>query len=794
MFKNYLKTAFRNLLKNRSHSIINISGLATGMAVAMLIGLWIWDELSFDKNHKNYSRIAQVQQHLVNNGQLGTWSNVPYPLAEELRTNYDSDFKAIAMAAGSGNHILSAGEKKLSIEGTYFEPAAPEMLSLDMLKGDWNALKDPTSILLAKSAAKAFFGDADPMGKLMKIDNRIDVKVTGIYDDLPANATFSSVKFIAPWTLYFANTEWVRTASDPWRPNAFQLFVQLRDNAGFANVSEKIRDVRLKKVNKELAKKKPQLFLHPMSKWHLYSEFENGVNTGGRIRYVWMFGIIGVFVLLLACINFMNLSTARSEKRAREVGIRKAVGSLRGQLIFRFFSESLLVTAFSLIMALLLVQLLLPFFNQLADKKMSVLWGNPWFWMACAAFSFFTGLVAGSYPAFYLSSFRPVKILKGTFKAGRFAAVPRRVLVVLQFAVSITMIIGTVIVFRQIQYTKNRPIGYNNNGLVAIPTINDNIHKHFDAVKSELTRTGAIQSMAETASPTTETWSSSSGFDWKGKDPNLSVDFPRVDVSYDYGQTIGWEITAGRDFSRQFATDSSALILNEAAVKFMGLQNPIGETVRWFGDPYTVIGVVKDVIMQNPYAPVRPTVFNLYQGNQNFVILRIDPSANGHTAIAEIGKTFRKFNPEQPFEYQFADDEYAKKFGNEVRLGKLAGFFAVLAIFISCLGLFGMAAFMAEQRTREIGVRKVLGASIFNLWRLLSKEFVVLITISLIIAIPTAYYLMHDWLQNYEYRSAISWWIFAAAGSGAMIIALMTVSYQSLKASLANPVKSLRTE
>lgn len=794
MLTNYFKTAWRNIVKNKLSSFINIGGLAVGIGVSMLIGLWIWDELSFDKNHTNYDRIAQVKQHVTNNGEVQTVPVVPYPLAEELRKNYGGDFTRVILGGGGGDHLLAVGDKKLKQPGNYFEPAITEMLTLKMVKGTRDALKDPTSIILSQSAAQAFFGDKDPMNQLIKIDNRIDAKVAGVYEDLPDNSSFAALHFMGPWDLYFNNTPWIKTIPDRWRPNAFQIYVQLSENADLDKVSLKIKDEKLKNVNAQLAKKKPALFLHPMSKWHLYSEFKNGLNIGGRIKYVWMFGIIGVFVLLLACINFMNLSTARSEKRAKEVGIRKAIGSLRIQLIGQFFSESVLVVVFSFLLSLLFVLALLPFFNEVAGKKIVVPWINPLFWILGLVFCLITGLIAGSYPAFYFSSFKPVKILKGTFKAGKWAAVPRKALVIVQFTTSVTMIIGTIIVFRQIQFAKNRPIGYEGNGLVSLHMVTTAIHDHFNVVEAELKKTGTVLSITETDNPVTETWSTSSGFDWKGKDPNLSVDFPVINTSYDYGKTIGWELVAGRDFSKDFASDSVGLILNEAAVKFMGLQNPVGETIMRFGEPFKVVGVVKDIIMQSPYEQIRPSVFRLGDYAQSFVLIRINPAVSAKDALSSIETVFKKMNPEQPFEYQFVDEEYARKFGDEERVGKLAGFFAILAIFISCLGLFGMASFMAEQRTKEIGIRKVLGASVLNVWRLLSKDFVVLVIVSLLIAIPLAYYFMHNWLQGYQYRTAMSWWIFAAAGTGALLITLLTISFQAIKAALANPTKSLKTE
>jgi len=792
MIKNYFKIAWRSLGKNKMHSFINIAGLSVGISVAIVIGLWIYDEVSFDRNFSNHKRIAQVIQNVTNNGEVQTWMNVPFPLADELRRNYGSDFKHIVMAFAIGDHLLSLDEKKLKKEGGYFEKGASDMFALRMVRGS-RSMSDPSSLLLSRSTAKAYFGDTDPINKLMKIDNQMNVKVTGVYEDFPRNSTFANLSFISTWDLLYQNTEWIRTMDDPWRPISFLLFVELNENANISALSAKIKDAKLRKVNPKLALKKPALFLHPMDDWHLRSEFKNGVNTGGAIQYVWMFGIIGAFVLLLACINFMNLSTARSEKRAKEVGIRKTVGSLRRQLVSQFFSESLLTVLFSFGLSLLLVQLLLPFFNSVADKHMSIFWNNLLFWIISVAFILFTALIAGSYPAFYLSSFQPVKVLKGTFKAGRFAAVPRKVLVVIQFAVSVILIIGTIIVYRQIQFAKNRPVGYSRQGVITLP-LTDEIHKHFNALNDELLQAGAIASMTEAGSPTTGTWSSTSGFSWPGKDPNLSIDFHNVGVSYDYGKTVGWHIKDGRDFSKDFATDTLGVILNEAAIKYMGLKNPVGQIVTWWDRQLIIVGVVDNMIMNSPYDEPRPTIFDLSLEEQNITIAKINPSSDAQSAIAKIEKVFKKFEKDQPFEFQFADEQYSKKFSSEERVSKLAGFFAILAIAISCLGLFGLASFVAAQRTKEIGVRKVLGASIFSVWNLLSKDFVALVFISFCIAVPVAWYGMSSWLQGYNYRVSIGWEIFFMAGLLAMAIALLTVSFQAIKAAIANPVKSLRTE
>jgi len=794
MIKNYFKIAWRNIRKNKVSSIINIGGLTIGMAVAMQIGLWIYDELSFDKNFSNYQHIAKVVQNVTNNGEVQTWNTVPFPLADEIRKNYGSDFSQVVMGANWADHILSYGDKKLTTNGGYFEQGLPDMLSLTMLQGSRKSFQDPSAIFLSASAAKAYFGNENPLNKVMKIDNQAAVKVTGVYQDFPRNSTFANLNFISGWSVFYSNSDWVRTMEDPWRPNAFTLLVCLNENADINKASLKIKDAKLKKVNAALAKKKPELFLLPMSGWHLYSEFKNGRNVGGAIQYVWLFGIIGTFVLLLACINFMNLSTARSEKRAKEVGIRKAIGGMRNQLVLQFFSESLLTSAFAFLLALLIVQLTLPFFNAMAVKKMAVPWANPLFWLMGVGFTVVTGLIAGTYPSFYLSSFRPVKVLKGSFKAGRFSVIPRKVLVVVQFTVSVVLITGTIIVYRQIQFAKDRPVGYSRDGLVTVPLITGAMHDHITAVTADLMQTGVVASFAESGSPTTGIWNSSSGFSWREKDPNLSIDFGNVSASYDFGKTIGWQIKEGRDFSRDFPTDSSAFILNEAAVHFMGFKNPVGEIVTWFGKPFHVVGVIKNMVMESPYDEARPVVYSMSSDGGNVVILRINPAANMRVALAKIAEVFKRYNPDQPFEYRFTDEVYAEKFGNEERIGKLAGSFAILAILISCLGLFGLTAFVAEQRKKEIGVRKILGASVMNVWSLLSKDFVMLVLISFLIAAPVSWYCMNNWLLHYQYHTALSWWIFAIAGGGAIGITLVTVSFQAIKAAIGNPVKALRTE
>jgi len=797
VFKNYFKIAYRNLLKNRTSSFINISGLAIGMAVAILIGLWIWDELSYNKNFENYDRIGLLMQHQESNGKIHTFNAMPEPLGPELSNRYGNNFKYVISSSWTGDHILSADKKNLDRRGIYMQPEAPHMLTLKMLAGTRDGLKDPHAILLSGSTAKAMFGETNPLNKLMRIDNKLDVKVTGVFEDLPRNSQFGDLDFISPWDLYVSSERWIQWTADRWDNSSFQIFAQIADNTDFKTVDKNIVDAKFIRDIPEDKHYKTKIFLAPMKDWHLRMQWENGIQTGGLIEYVRLFTLIGVFVLLLACINFMNLSTARSEKRAREVGVRKAIGSLRKNLISQFYTESLLVVLFSFALSLLLAKLFMPWFNHMASKEMFIPWANPWFWIFCLGFTLMTTLIAGSYPALYLSSFEPVKVLKGAFRTGRFVAVPRKVLVVLQFTISIALIIGTIVVYNQIQYTRNRPIGYDRNGLMMIRMKSPDFYGKFGLLKSELENSGAIANFAESSGPVTDVYSNNDGFSWPGKDPNVNGAFDNIWVTHDFGKTVGWRFEQGRDFSRTFQTDSSAVVLNEAAVKFMGVKDPLGKTISWAARPgkmFTVIGVIKDMIMQSPYDPVNPTIYFMDYENVNWIDLKLNPNKSTIESVSKIEAVFKKIIPNAPFDYKFADSEFATKFAAESRIGQLSAFFAILAIFISCLGLFGLASYVAEQRTKEIGVRKVLGASVFSIWKMLSKDFVALVIISMAIVTPITYYFMHRWLQNYQYRTTIQWRVFISAGIGAIIITLLTVSYQSINAALSNPVNSLRSE
>jgi ABC-type antimicrobial peptide transport system permease subunit len=794
MFKSYFITSLRGMKKNKLHAAINIAGLSVGMAVAMIIGLWIKDEVAYEKHFDNYERIGRVMQHVINNGEASTMWSVPMPLAEELRKNYGNNFRHVVLTTDPDAGVLSYEDKNLTQTGIFAEPDFCELFTLQMIRGSRKALNDPSALIISETLAKAYFPDGDPLGKVMVLNKDMTVHVAGVYKDIPEHSELKDVLFVAPWQLLYSHTPWMRNMHDPWRPNPFALFVSIADQQSFDQVSGNIRDAKLKNVSPELAKKKPAIFVHPMNQWHLYSRFRDGRQDGGLITYVWLFSIIVGFVVLMACINFMNLSTARSEKRAREVGIRKAIGSYRSQLIQQFFSESILTALFSFVLALLIVQLSLPAFNLLAGKSTVLPWTDLTLWLCAIALCFFIGMISGSYPALYLSSITPGKALKGVFKATRFSTLPRKVMVIVQFAVSIVMIIGTTVVFQQVQYVKDRPIGYDTNGLVAVQINSEELHNHVDALRYELAGAGIITNLAEADAPTTELWSSSSAFDWNGKDPDLPVDFANTGVSCEYGKTIGWEIAQGRDFSRQFLSDSVGLIINEAAANYMGLKEPVGAIIRWYQRPFHVVGVIKDIVTNSPFDPVRPTLYHINPGAGSVVLFKISPDHPANDALAEIERVYKKYNPGDPFDYRFVDEAYAQKFGNEERVGKLAGVFTSLAIFISCLGIFGLSSFIAEQRTKEIGIRKVHGASVFQLWRMVSSDFVVLVLISCLIAVPLAYYLTTKWVNRYEYHMSISWLILASASICIILITLMTVSWHTWQAAKMNPVKSLRAE
>lgn len=791
MIRNFFKVAYRSLLRNKGFSVINITGLAIGMSAAILILLWIQDELNYDEFHENKDRIYQVWNRVPYDGKLSTWNSVPDPLARTLEKDLPEVERAVRVR--SNNFLLSVGDKKIVRSGSRVDTGFLQMFSFPMLKGDPStALNDVNSLVLTEKTAEILFGSEDPMGKIVKIENKDNFTVTGIVKDPPANTRFD-FEYLVPWS-YFKYGEGQDLG---WSDNSIPTYIMLKPNATYASVAPKIRELK-QQYHDEAKKMKWELFLYPLKRWHLYSSFNNGVeDNGGRSTFVKLFGIIAGFILLIACINFMNLSTARSEKRAKEVGIRKSVGAQKSSLITQFIGESVFLAFLAGVIALIIVQLCLPAYNQLTYKKLFINFGNIYTWITFVGFILFTGLLAGSYPAFFLSSFQPVKVLKGTFKKANALVTPRKVLVVLQFTFATVLIICTIIVKQQIDYARDRETGYNKDNLVYHFMTGD-IPKNYELIKNELLSSGIAKSITKTNSPMTERWSDGWGQSWEGKDPNDKTSFARYLADEGLGTTVGLQFVQGRDFDlKKFPTDSTGLIINESALKVMKFKDPIGRVVGDLGIDWHIVGVIKDFILTDPYEPIEPLLICGAKSRfMSFQVMQIKLNGNNATAknLDRAGTIFKKYNPEYPVNVKFVDEDYARNFEREKLQGTLAGLFAGLTIFISCLGLFGLATYMAENRVKEIGIRKILGASVANITTLLSKDFVKLVLISFLIAAPLAWWGMNTWLQNYTYRVGIAWWVFVAAGLLTVMIALLTVSYQSIRAAVANPVKSLKSE
>jgi putative ABC transport system permease protein len=794
MFKNYFKTAWRNLVNNKVYSALNILGLATGMAVALLIGLWVYYQFSYDRFLPAYEQAYSVKLKTDNNGIINVNASTPLPLADAIKQNVPG-VKYVAQPNWIANHLLMNGDKKIFQNGAMEGSDFLKIFQYPFLKGNSNtALQDAYSIVLTESTAKALFGNEDAMNKTVRFDNYHDLKVTGILKDIPSNSTLQ-FNFIIPFSYAVQNFSWVKENFSNWRNNSFETFVALQPNISYAQVEPLLRELEKKYNPEDYKVNKAEVMLQPLKDWHLYSDYRNGV-AGGFIDYVKMFSIIGLLVLIIACINFMNLSTARSEKRAKEVGIRKSVGSHRSSLIYQFLIEAIFTSFIAFLFSLLFVVLVLPAFNSLTKSNISIPYSNIFFWLIIISYVLLTGLLAGSRPAFYLSSFNPVKVLKGTFQPGKTASLPRKILVVLQFSCSIALIISTIIVYQQIEYAKQRPAGYNANLLVSTD-VSGSLQQNYGALKNEMLQSDLVTSVTKSSSPITDIWANQRIDNWEGKLPGESLDISTVGVSdADYFKTMGMQIISGRNFTGSLGADSLTVLLNEAAVKRMRFKQPLNQIITWHDVPQRVkvVGIVKDAVMASPFADPQPTIFAYTPDWSNVITYRLSPTVNTQTAIVKLTEIFNKYNPAYPFQYHFVDESYAAKFDIEMLIGKLAGLFAGLAIFISCLGLFGLTAYMAEQRTKEIGIRKVLGASVPQVWMLLSKEFVVLIVISCVIASPVAYYYLHNWLQQYDYRITINPFVFIIAGIAAIVITIITISFQSIKAAIANPVKSLRTE
>ncbi|NCD70259.1 ABC transporter permease [Mucilaginibacter agri] len=792
MIKYFFKIGYRSLLRNKGFSFLNITGLAIGMASAILILLWIQNEVSYDRFHENKDRIYEVWNHVNDHGDLGVSNHVSAPLARVTEKDVPEIERAVRVK-DVNNKLFSVGEKKMMISGAAVDTGFLQVFSFPLLRGNaTTALNEIHSILLTEKTSKALFGDENPMGKMVTLDNKDSYTVSGILKDMPDNTRFN-YDYLLPW-----NAIKVEKAQDlGWNDNSTSTYVLLKRNVSFAAASAKVRPLK-QRYDEEAKKFKWEFFLYPIERWRLHSSFTNGVEDGnGRIKSINLLGVIASFILLIACINFMNLSTARSEKRAKEVGIRKVAGAQKNSLIIQFITESVIMATLAGIIAVMIVLLCLPAFNNFTQNNLFINFEVLNTWLFFVGFILLTGLLAGSYPAFFLSSFQPVKVLKGTFKRVDAIVNPRKILVIVQFTFAIALITCTIIIKQQIDYARNRETGYNRDHLI-YHFLTGDISQNYSLIKNDLLTSGIAIAVSKTNSPLTERWSDGWGQNWEGKDPDQQISFDRYMADEALGKTAGLQFIKGRDFDlKQFPTDSTGLIINESALKVMKFKEPIGKKVSDLGVDWHIVGVIKDFILTNPYEPTRPLLLCGAKGGfMTFNTIQIKLNGKNSTAdnLKKAEGIFKKYNPQYPFDYKFVDEAYARKFDSEQRLGSLAALFAGLTIFISCLGLFGLAAYMAENRVKEIGIRKILGASVTEITGLLSKELISLIIISFIIASPVAYWGMHKWLLNYNYRIGISWWVFAMAGVLSMAIALLTVSYQSIKAALANPVKNLRAE
>lgn len=789
MIKNYFKIAWRNIMKHKGFSLINGGGLTLGIASCLLLLLYVSYHLGYDHQFKNLDNIYVVENNQPGDGKIYTFTATPGQAVTAIKSEVPGVVQAARAESYSAGGLLTYNNNSFKKAGLFADPAFFSIFSYHFIKGNAaTALAQPNSIVITTDLAKTFFGDKDPMGKIITRNNKLPLMVTGVIDHIPANESYQ-FDYVIPYVQFEADQPWAKNAG--WGSNFCQTFVQLKD-AGSLN---RANAVMAPMVGKHADGDKNQLFLFPVSKFHLYEKFDNGKSVGGTIDQMHLFEILALCILLIACVNFMNLSTARSEERAKEVGIRKAIGSNRSSLIWQFITESLILSFLSTIVAVIILVLCIPFFNNLLNIKLS-LPTNEWYtWATIIGIAAITGLISGSYPAFYLSSFQPIKVLKGRFKGSASVLPIRKILVVVQFAFAVFLITATICIYRQIRYVQNLGNGYNKNNLVEVP-VEGSLDTKSDVLINDLKTKGAITNATMVSLSVTQSGNNTWGVDWPGKDPNAKILFDILNAGFDFVHTVGIKLVAGREFSSQYPVDTAGktVMLNEAAIAVMHLKNPIGTQIKYQGNPVTIVGVYKDFVRGSPYEKVPPMITQYIGGQAVTIDLRLNPARSITANIDQVDKSLRAINPAYPPTINFVDSDFAKKFQNEKVLGMLSNIFGGLAIIISCLGLFGLAAYAAEQRTKEIGVRKVLGASVANLAGLLSKDFLKLVMFAIVIAIPVSVWLLHIWLQKYEYHIPLSWWIMALASIITIAIAIITVSFQAIKAALANPVKSLRSE
>jgi len=790
MLKNYFKIAFRNMMRYKAFSFINIAGLALGMACSILILLWVQDEKSVDSVQGKNLYVLYERQYIDSKIEAGYYT--PGVLANEMKRTvpeiaYASNFSNIGYP---DRLTFQAADKIMKFDGCYADSDYFKMMSYPLLKGEKStALNTPVSLCISDKMAKAFFGSADAaIGKTLRYENRKDLTVSGVFADLPGNVT-DKFNFLINWPTYLEDNSWAKE----WGNNGPNTLIMLRKDANAKLVESKIKKF-LDNYNKEQsATFRIELGMQRFNDMYLNSNFKDGSITGGRIQYVNLFSIVAIFILLIACINFMNLTTARSAKRAKEIGVRKVAGAIKAVLMRQFLSEAMIITIISVLFSLILVTIFLPYFNQLTEKQITFPFSNTYFWLSLVILTFITGIASGIYPALFLSSFKPITVLKGTLKFSNSSTFLRKGLVVFQFVLSIMLITGTIVISQQVNYIQKTNLGYDRENLVYIPVEGD-LRKKYKLFKEEALNATGIKLVTRIGEVPTNIGSSTGGVSWEGKDPNSSPDFINTSVGYDFIKTMNLKLVAGRDISKDFASDSAGYILNEAALKIVGYKDPIGKPFTFWGKKGSIIGVLKDFHFTSLHDQIKPLILRNGEDYTWGTILVRTEAGKTKQAIASLEKICKELNPKFPFTYSFSDEEYQKLYKNEQVVGKLSNYFAFLGIFISCLGLLGLAMFTAEQRTKEIGIRKVLGASVASLFTLLSKEFILLVAVAMVIATPLAWWAMYNWLQGFAYKVPVGIWVFATAGVLAIIIALITVSFQSIKAAVANPVKSLRAE
>ncbi len=788
MIKNYIKIAWRNLTRNKFYSLINIGGLAIGMAVSFMLLLYVYNEFSFDKFNANSDRLYRVYINQPSNGEIGSGLSTPVQLASAI----EKDIPEVENTARTNNAyevLMNYQDKGIKLKMMAADESLLDMFSFDFIYGDRKtAFHDVSSIILTQSGAKALFGNINPIGKSIKFDNQYPLTVSAVIKDNPQNSSFT-FKALISWQTYAAQQQWINKAS--WGNYTFNTYVLLKPNTSLNAVNSKLKNLI---AQYDINNKANQVFIYPFTKQHLYSTFKNGVNVGGSIEYVRLFLFLAIGILLIACINFMNLSTARSERRAREVGVRKAIGARRFALIQQFMSESVLMAFMAFLVSLLLMMVLLPVFNNIISLQLALPYTNLWAWGAAIFVSLFTGLIAGSYPALFLSSFNPVKVLTGQLSVGKATIRPRHALVVVQFTFTTCLILSSIFIYKQINYIKDRPVGYDQNNLVEME-VEGKLEKQFESFRQDALNAGAIIDGAITSGSIVNSNGSTWNVIWPGQLPGedkLPID--QMVVTYHSINTYGLKLIQGRDFDRARPADTKGIILNEAAVKLMRLKAPLGQLITWQGEPRTVIGVVKNFVWGSPYEPVKPALIAFMTGWTGGIGLKLNPKLSITQSLAILQSVYKKYNPSYPFQYKFTDEKFGSKFKTEQLLGTMSIGFTCLAIIVSCLGLFGLALFSAEQRKKEISIRKVLGASISNLWFNMSRQFVTLVMLSFIIGSAISWYNISQWLGKYTYHTALSLWVFVATFLVSIALCLFAVSFQAIKAALTNPVKNLKSE